>query len=255
MERQLSDATLTQSMRPLRLDADGTELDINEAKLINTNWLEPHSEGRAVLYTVPSDKRCQLNVNNLAHDGYGEKTPAEKALHRKGVDHVAAALAAKPNVTRVIRYCDTWRLRDTDCEPALEAHDLLNTRIDVIAFDDTTPTYAAGIETESNKNAKPRRTLTKLTALTDTLETWFVAPNNTHLWTLMRQLHHSDHLNFPTFPNSGADNYSPANWKQFLADKNILNNNFNELHTYRNLTNHKLNPGTDQRLTKLVGHA
>jgi len=242
MERQLSDATLTQSMRPLRLDADSTELDIDETKLINTEWLQSHDETNSVIYTVPADKRQRLGVENIAHDGYGEKTTSEKTVHRKGVDHVAAALAAKDDVTRVIRYYDTWRLHNTDCEPALQANNLLNTRIDVIAFNKDTPRYAAGIETESNKPAKPRRTVEKLTALTDTLETWFVAPNPDHLWALMRQLHDPEHLNFPTFPNSGADNYSPANWRNFLTDKNILNTNFNELHTYRTLTNHKLTP-------------
>ncbi|EMA18774.1 hypothetical protein [Haloarcula amylolytica] len=255
MERRLTDATLTQSMRLLRRDTDGTQLNVDEAKLIDTDWLESHDETNSVLYNVPADKRRRLGIENIAHDGYGEKTPAEKALHRKGVDHVAAALAAKDDVTRVIRYCDTWRLRNTACEQALQANDLLNTRIDVIAFNKNTPRYAAGIETESNKPEKPRRTLKKLTALTDTLETRFVAPNNTHLWTLMRQLHHPKHLNFPSFPNSDADNYSPANWRDFLTDKGILNSNFDELHTYRTLNNHKLNPDTNDRLSKIIGHA
>jgi hypothetical protein len=254
MERQLDDASLTRSMRPLRYDDTGTELNVNEAKLRNHGWLEYHDEGTGLLYTVPADKRRELGVTNISHDGYGEKTPAEKAVHRKGIDRCAAALAAKPDVTRVIRYYDLWRLRGTRCEPALADNDLFSTRIDVIAFNDTTPKYAAGIETASGSAKKTQRCVQKLTALTNSLETWFVTPNSTHLWTVMRRANDPGCLDFTTFPDSSPNAYGRANWKRELETEGFLGNNFETLHTFRSLPNAKLNPETDAHRHKVVGH-
>lgn len=255
MERQLSDASLTRSMAPLRRAADGTELDLDLAKLKATEWLEEHDEGASVLYTVPGSKRSQLGVPNVSNDGFGERTPAEKSLHRKGVDQVAAAFAAMADVDLVVRYCDLWRLRNTACEPALAARDLLSTRVDVLAFDGTTPKYAAGIETESNNPAKPQRTVSKLTALTDPLETWLVTPNREHLWTVLRQVDDPAGVSFGAFPNSSAENYAPANWRAFLDSRGILGTNFTDVHTYRSLPNRKLGPESTRQRQKIIGHA
>lgn len=254
MERLLDDASLTRSMRPLRYDDTGTELHIDEAKLRDRGWLERHDEGTGVLYTVPAAKRQKLGVKNIPHDGYGEKTPAEKSVHRKGIDRCAAALAAKPDVTRVIRYCDLWRLRNTHCELALADHDLFSTRIDVIAFNETTPKYAAGIETASGSAKKSQRCIQKLTALTETLETWLVTPNSTHLWTVMNRVNDPDCLDFNTFPNSSPDNYGRANWQRELTAENFLGTNFNTLHTFRSLPHAKLDPKTDDRQHKILGN-
>ena len=235
MERLLNGASLTRSMLSLRCDANGDELQIDESKLLNQGWLEKHDEGTSVLYTVPYNKRRQLGVENIAHDGYGEKTPSEKSLHRKGVDSCAVALAAKPDVTRVIRYFDLWRLRSTSCEPALAAEDLFSTRVDVIAFSGTTPKYAVGVETASNAASKPQRCVQKLAALSKTLETWLVTPNSHHLWNVMTHLNDPDHLDFDTFPQSSADSYSRSNWERELDAEGFLGDYFDTLHTYRSL--------------------
>jgi len=120
MERKIADFSLTNSMRALRYRADGTKLNIDEDKLKDLDWLESHNEGLNVLYTVPDPKRKLLGIENISHDGYGEKTTAEKSVHRKGIDQCAAAFATKPDVTRVVRYHDLWRLHSTACEPVLD---------------------------------------------------------------------------------------------------------------------------------------
>jgi len=254
MERVLDGASLTRSMRPLRYDDTGTELQVTESKLHQLGWLERHEEGPSVLYTVPFDKRRKLGVENISHDGYGEKTPKEKSLHRKGVDRCATAFAAKQDVTRVVRYCDLWRLRNTPCEPALAEHDLFSTRIDVIAFNGTTPKYAAGIETQSGSASKSRRCVQKLAALSETLETWLITPNSDHLWTVMRHVNDSDHLDFNTFPKSNPDSYGRSNWERELIVEGFLGEYFDQLHTYGSLDDAKIDPKTDDRQHKIIGH-
>ena len=254
MERLLNNASLTRSMRPLRYDADGNELQINEAKLIDDEWLEKHTEGTDVLYTVPYRKRRDLGIENISHDGYGEKTPSEKSLHRKGVDYCAAALAAKPDVTRVIRYCDLWRLRATSCEPALADQHLFSTRVDVIAFNGTTPKYAVGVETASNAASKSQRCVQKLSALSETIETWFITPNSQHLWRVMNHLNDPNHLDFKTFPDSTADSYGRSNWERELIAEEFLGEYFDTLHTYRSLNTEHINAGTNDHQHKIVGH-
>jgi hypothetical protein len=253
MERLLAGASLTRSMRSLRCDANGDELQINESKLIDHKWLEKHDEGTGVLYTVPYDKRCQLGVENVSHDGYGEKTPSEKSLHRKGVDCCALALAAKPDVTHVIRYCDLWRLRSTRCEPALTAKELLSTRVDVIAFNGHTPKYATGVETASNSASKSRRCVAKLNALSETIETWLVVPNSMHLWNIMTHLNHPNHLHFDTFPQSSADAYGRSNWQRELTAEGFLGDYFDTLHTYRSLTTTETDAEANTPRHKIIG--
>ena len=254
MERQLDDYSFTDSMRVLRQNRDGTPLTINEDKLRTRGWLERHDEGRSVLYTVPADKRTQLGIPNLSHDGYGEKTTSEKSLHRKGIDQTAAWLAAKPDVTRVVRYHDLWRLRTTPLEPHLEDNNLLATRIDVIAYNDTTPTHIAEVETASHAPERTRRCIDKLTALTNRngIETTLVTPNPDHLWQLMRHLDHPDYLNFTTFPNSTPQNYGRNEWETKLQNEGFLDHFFNHLNTYRSLTRTTTDP--TQHHDKIVGN-
>ncbi len=254
MERLLEEASLTDSMRPFKYDSHENELQIDEPKLIDSGWLEKHDEGTDILYTVPYHKRRSLGVENISHDGYGEKTPSEKSLHRKGVDNCAIALATKPDVTQVIRYYDLWRLRSTPCEPALAEQDLFSTRVDVIAFNGNTPKYAAGVETTSNSPSKSQRCVQKLAALSETIETWLVTPNSSHLWKVMNHLDDPDQLNFDTFPQSNADSYGRSNWLRELTAEGFLGKHFDTLHTYRSLNTTQLNSKTNNPQDKIIGH-
>lgn len=237
MDRKTADFSLMDSMRALRYRADGTKLNVDEDKLENRGWLEAHDEGRSVLYTVPARKRKLLGIENISHDGYGEKTTAEKSVHRKGIDQCAAAFAAKPDVTRVVRYHDLWRLRSTACESVLEQNDLLSTRIDVIAFDDTTPKYVTEVETMSNEPSRSHRCVEKLAAFSeiDGIRTTLVAPNPDHLWAIMRHLDHPNYFDFDSFPNSTPDNYGRSEWETKLENEDILGQYFDHVDTYRSL--------------------
>jgi len=256
MERKISEYSLTDSMRVLRHRADGSKLNVNENKLTNQDWLERHDEGQQVLYTVPADKRKRLGITNMSNDGYGEKTTSEKSLHRKGIDQTAAWLATKPDVTRVVRYHDLWRLRSTACEQPLEENNLLSTRIDIIGFNGTTPKYIAEVETKSNSAARAHRCIDKLTAFSavDGIETTLVTPNPTHLWKLMQHLDHPDYFNLDSFPNSNSDNYGRSEWETKLRNEDVLSQFFDQLETYRSLARSSDTLSPDQYQDKIIGN-
>lgn len=257
MDRKIADFSLTDSMRALRHQADGTKLNVDKDKLEDRGWLEDHDEGRSVLYTVPARKRKLLGIENISHDGYGEKTTREKSVHRKGIDLCAAAFARKPDVTRVVRYHDLWRLRSTPCEPVLEQNDLLSTRIDVIAFDGATPKYVAEVETMSNEPSRSHRCVEKLEAFSeiDGIRTSFVTPNPDHLWTIMRYLDDPSHFDFDSFPDSTPDNYGRSEWETKLENEGILGQYFDQLDTYRSLAHNTPNSESNLYNDKIIGNS
>jgi len=257
MDRKIAEFSLTESMRALRYRADGTKLNVDEDKLVDRGWLEPHDEGRSVLYTVPARKRRLLDIGNISHDGYGEKTTAEKSLHRKGIDQCAAAFASKPDVTRVVRYHDLWRLRSTACEPVLEENDLLSTRIDVIAFDGATPKYVAEVETMANDPSRSHQCVDKLAAFSeiDGIRTSIVTPNPDHLWTLMRHLDHPDYFDFDSFPDSNSDNYGRSEWNTKLDNEELLGQYFDHVDTYRSLAHKTPDSESSPYDHKIIGNS
>lgn len=257
MDRKIAEFSLTESMRALRYRADGTKLNVDEDKLVDRGWLEPHKEGRSVLYTVPARKRKLLDIENVSHDGYGEKTTAEKSLHRKGIDQCAAAFATNPDVTRVVRYHDLWRLRSTACEPVLEQNDLLTTRIDVIAFDGATPKYVAEVETMSNEPSRSHRCVDKLATFSeiDGIMTSLVTPNPDHLWRIMRHLDDPDYFDFDSFPDSTPDNYGRSEWETKLENEGILGQYFDRLDTYRSLAHNTPDSESNPYDYKIIGNS
>lgn len=256
MERQIETASLTTSMRPLRHRADGTPLDIDEDKLKQSDWLEHHDEGRELLYTVPAEKRKQLGVTNISNDGFGENTSSEKSLHRKGVDLTAQAIAAKPGVTKVVRYCDLWRLRNTRFEDALNDAGLLSKRIDVIGFNHSRPMHVAEVETKSSDAPKTQRAIDKLSTFhkEDIISASLVTPNPEHLWRIMRHLDHPDYFDFDSFPNSNAKTYGRSSWKNKLQSEDIYPNYLSTIHTYRSLYNELSQSDTTALQEKIIGH-
>ncbi|QLH83840.1 hypothetical protein [Halosimplex pelagicum] len=256
MERQIADYSLTDSMRVLRRRGDGTQLNVDEGKLQDQDWLERHTEGRKVLYTVPADKRKLLSIKNVSNDGYGERTTSEKSLHRRGIDQTAAWLATKPDVTRVVRYHDLWRLRSTPYEEQLKKRDLLSTRIDVIGFNESTPRYVAEVETKSNSPSRAQHCVRKLNTFStiDDIQTILVTPNPEHLWKLMRHLDHPDYFDFTSFPNSNPRNYGRTEWKTKLQNEDILGQFFDQLETYRSLVQSSPPTTPDQHQDKIIGN-
>jgi len=256
MERKIADFSLTESMRHLRQQADGTTLNVNEDKLKDSNWLERHEEGLRVLYTVPADKRNLLGIENTSNDGYGEKTTREKSLHRKGIDQTAAWLATKSDVSRVVRYHDLWRLRSTPYEQPLQESNLLSTRIDVIGFDDTTPKYVAEVETKSNSPSRAHRCVEKLTAFTDIdgIESTLVTPNPEHLSTIMQHLDHPSYFDFDSFPDANTEDYSPSTWETKLENEGVIGQFIDQLKTYRSLSRSTVDPEQNRYLDKIVGN-
>jgi len=235
MERLINDVSLTDSMGPLRTGPGDTQLDIDVADLDDREWVERHDEGRRLLYTVPAQVRQTLGIENTSHDGYGEITPAEKALHRKGVDLTAKWLSTKPDVTRVVRYCDLWRVQATNCAHTIQAHDLTASRIDVLAFHQSEPRYAAEIETRSNAPERARQCVQKLAALSKapTMHTTFVTPSS-HLRSVLQHVDHPEYFDFSSFPSPGTD-YSRSTWEDKLQREDILGQFFDALQTYRSL--------------------
>ncbi|MFC6720325.1 hypothetical protein [Halobacteriaceae bacterium SHR40] len=257
MERKIADFSLTNSMRALRYRADGTKLKVDEDKLKDLDWLEVHKEGLSVLYTVPAPKRKLLGIENSSHDGYGEKTTKEKSVHRKAIDLCAAAFATKPDVTRVVRYHDLWRLRSTACEPVLEQNDLLSTRVDVIAFNSGTPKYVAEVETMSNEPSRSHQCVKKLAAFSeiDGIRTSLVAPNPDHLWEIMKHLDHPNYFDFDSFPDSTSDNYGRSEWDTKLDNEGIFGQYFDQLDTYRSLAHKTPDSESDSYDYKIVGNS
>jgi len=255
MERKIVDFSLTESMRHLCQQSDGTTLDVNEDKLKDHDWLERHKEGLSILYTVPADKRKRLGIENTSNDGYGETTTSEKSLHRKGIDQTATWLATKPDVTRVVRYHDLWRLRSTTCEQPLKDRDFLSTRIDVIAFNDTTPKYIAEVETASNSPPRTRRCIEKLAAFSEfnDIETTLVTPNPEHLWTLMQHADHPNYFDFDSFPDANSEDYSPSTWQTKLENEGIIGQFLDQLKTYRSLSRSSADPEQCHQ-DKIVGN-
>lgn len=231
MERRIRSYSLTQSMASFRNHFDGSSLDIDVEQLDKRGYLSQPKTPRTY-YSVPWQVRKQLGIKNVSHDGWGERSPSEKTVHRAGVDLVAFLVATHPDVERVVRYCDVWRLQPTAWWDDI-SH-LAKKRLDVVGFSQGDPTVVCEIETKTGDAAGTRRTIEKLGAFPDQVDCHFITPNGKHLPAILSRLSAIEQFDIDVSKRR-KDGFRPSEVRTRLAETGALGDVFDELLTYRNV--------------------
>jgi hypothetical protein len=231
MERRIGTYSLTESMASFRDTPDGSELDIDVAQLEDRGVLSQPKTPQTY-YSVPGSVRKQLGITNVSHDGWGERAPSEGTLHRVGIDLLAFLVASRPDVDRVVRYCDAWRLRPTDCWDAV-SH-LETKRLDVVGFSQGDPTVIGEVETKTGGTAGTQGTMKKLRSFPDRIDRYFATPSGKHLPAILSRLSDIEHFDV-TVSKRKEDGYRPAEVREALADSGAISTVFDELLTYYNI--------------------
>ncbi len=231
MERQINSYSLTQSMASFRDLSDGSKLDIDAERLKDLGLLSQLNTSRTY-YSVPWEVRKQLGIPNVSHDGWGERSPSENTLHRTGIDLVALLVASRPDVDRVVRYCDVWRLQPTDCWN--DVSHLSKKRLDVVGFSQGEPAVVAEVETKSGGTDGTKRTVEKLAAFPGHVDRYFVTPSGKHLPAIVSRLSATEHFDINASRRE-KDGYRPSEVQAQLAETDNLGEWFDELLTYRNV--------------------
>ena len=231
MERRIGTYSLTESMASFRDTPDGSELDIDVAQLDERGYLTRPKTPRTY-YSVPWKVRKRLGIPNISHDGWGERAPSEGTLHRVGIDLLSLLVASRPDVDRVVRYCDIWRLQSTACWDAI-SH-LEKKRLDVVGFSQGDPTVIGEVETKTGGKAGTQGTMEKLHSFPDQVDRYFVTPNGKHLPAILSRLSETEHFDVEVSRRK-KDGYRPAEVREALADSGAIGQVFDELLTYRNI--------------------
>ncbi len=231
MERRIKSYSLVESMNGFDKTAEGEQLDINFEKLDDQDYLNP-LRGRRTYYSVPPETRKRLDIPNVSHDGWGERSRSEGTLHRVGIDLAAFFTASRPEVDRVVRYCDGWRLKNTACWDAVDH--LENKRIDIIGFSKGEPQIVCEVETKSGAKADTAGAVKKLEAFPDDVHRLFIAPNGDHLRPLMSRLLKSGYFDID-FGEPKDGGYRPADVREKLIQHGIIGGQFDDLLTYDNI--------------------
>jgi hypothetical protein len=231
MERRIGTYSLTESMASFRNTPDGSELDIDIAQLKDRGVLSQPTTPQTY-YSVPGSVRKQLGITNVSHDGWGERAPSEGTLHRIGIDLLAFLVASRPDVDRVVRYCDAWRLQPTDCWDAV-SH-LEKKRLDVVGFSQGDPTVIGEVETKTGGTAGTQGTMKKLRSFPDRMDRYFVTPSGKHLSAILSRLSDMEHFDVEVSKRK-QDGYRPAEVREVLTESGAINNVFDQLLTYYNI--------------------
>lgn len=248
MERRIRDYSLVESMRTFDETAEGETLDIDVEELDDRGHLT-RPPGRRTYYSVPPKTRRLLGIPNVSHDGWGERSPSESTPHRVGVDLSAFFVASQPDVDRVVRYCDVWRLRNTACWDAV-SH-LKGKRLDVVGFSREEPRVVCEVETKSGDKAGTRGTIEKLEAFPDDVQRTFVTPSGTHLPALMSRLSRSEYFDID-FGSTKDGGYRPADVRDELNAHDVLGEQFDDLLTYDNVRTSLPEQFARSELSKLI---
>ena len=231
MERRISSYSLTQSMASFRDLPDGSKLNVDIERLKKLGLLSqpntPHT-----YYSVPWKVRKQLGITNISHDGWGERSPSENTLHRIGIDLVALFVASRSDVDRVVRYCDVWRLQQTDCWDDI-TH-LSKKRIDVVGFSQGEPVVVAEVETSSGGTDGTQGTVEKLTVFPEHVDRYFVTPNGKHLPSILSRLSAIEQFDIDV-SRRNKDGYRPSEVRTQLTESGAIGEDFDDLLTYRNV--------------------
>lgn len=233
MARRIESYSLIDSMSDFHQTSEDRQLDVDIDHLSKTKWLTNHDKWNRTYYTIPWSMRKRLGIKNVAHDGWGERMPHETTIHRLGVDLLAFYFAAKPDVSRVVRYFDMWRLCETPYWDKI-SH-LENKRVDVVAFSDGFPAYAGEVETKYENKSDIRSSVDKMQSLNRNMSSVFIVPNGRHLPRVMSSLAGTEYFNLPRYKNSSKHEYRPYNIKRTLKSHNIFGNYFDDLLSYHNL--------------------
>jgi len=231
MERRIRSYSLTQSMAPFRTRPDGSPLDIDVEELEKRGYLSRPKTSRTY-YSVPWEIRKQLGITNVSHDGWGERSPSEKTLHRVGIDLFAFLIASRPDVKRVVRYCDVWRLQPTACWDDVSY--LSKKRLDVVGFSDGEPIVVGEVETMTGDTAGTQGTVAKLDAFPKQVDRYLLTPNGTHLSTIVARLPESDQFDIDVSRRK-KDGCRPAEVRSQLAERGAIDCVLDDILTYRNV--------------------
>lgn len=231
MERRIRSYSLTQSMASFRNQPDGSRLDIDVEQLDKRGYLSQPKTPRTY-YSVPWEIRNQLGIPNVSHDGWGERSPSEKTLHRVGVDLVAFLVASRTDVERVVRYCDVWRLQPTTLWG--DVSHLSRKRLDVIGFSQGDPVVVCEVETKTGDAAGTRGTIEKLDAFPEQVDRYFITPNGKHLPAILSRLSSNEQFDIDVSRRK-KDGYRPSEVRACIAETGALGGVFDDLLTYRNV--------------------
>lgn len=231
MERRIRLFSLTQSMASFRDGPNGSTLNVDVEELEKRGYLSQHSTPQTY-YSVPWKVREQLGIPNISHDGWGERSPSETTLHRVGVDLVAVLVASRPDVDRVVRYCDAWRLQPAEWWDDI-SH-LSEKRLDIVGFSDGEPVVVAEVETETGDTDGTQGTVSKLDAFPQQVDRYLVAPSGRHLSAIMQRLSGIEQFNVE-IPRRKNDGYRPKEVRTQLAEQGAIDSVLDELFTYRNV--------------------
>ncbi|MCU4971127.1 hypothetical protein OB955_00040 [Halobacteria archaeon AArc-m2/3/4] len=222
-------------MKSFEKRENGEPLDVDLNKLEERGLLIRHyQEGdlRQKYYSVPWTVRDQLSIPNISHDGWGERGTSERTIHRLGIDLLASLFALRPDVDKVVRYSDVWRLQPSFCWE--EIRQLKDKRMDVVGFSQGAPKCGGEVETMSGDAAGTKSTVEKLSQFPSELDRYLVTPNGTHLSTLMARLSDSEYFG-EKFNDSIKGNYRPSKVRNKLDSYGILGREFDYLLTYDNI--------------------
>ena len=231
MERRIGSYSLIDSMSSFQNRPDGSKLDIDVAQLDERNLLTRPKTPRTY-YSIPWKVRDRLGIQNISHDGWGERAPSEGTLHRVGIDLLAFLVASRPDVDRVVRYCDVWRLQPSAHWDAV-SH-LAKKRLDVVGFSQGEPTVIGEVETKTGSAAGTQGTMEKLRSFPDQIYRYFVTPSGKHLPSIMSRLSGTDHFDVEVSKRK-KDGFRPAEVREALNESGALGDDFDELLTFRNI--------------------
>lgn len=231
MERRIGEYSLTDGMSSFRDKPDGSGLEIDTGELKDRGLLSQPNTPQTY-YSVPGQLRKRLNIPNISHDGWGEQAPSEGTLHRVGVDLLAFLVASRPDIDRVIRYYDAWRLQSTNCWDAVSQ--LEKTRLDVIGFRGGDPTVIGEIETKTGGAAGTQGTIDKLRSFPDQMDRYFATPSGRHLPAILSRLSDMEYFDVEVSKRQ-KDGYRPAEVREALAESGAISNVFDDVLTYRNI--------------------
>jgi hypothetical protein len=231
MERRIGTYSLTESMASFRNTPDGSKLDIDVAQLKDRGVLSQPKTPQTY-YSVPGSVRKQLGITNVSHDGWGERAPSEGTLHRVGIDLLAYLIASRPDVDRVVRYCDAWRLQPADCWDAV-SH-LEKKRLDVVGFSQGDPTVIGEVETKTGGTAGTQGTMKKLRSFPNRMDRYFVTPSGKHMPAILSRLSDMEHFDVEVSKRK-QDGHRPAEVRKSLAESGAISTVFDELLTYYNI--------------------
>lgn len=199
-------------------------------KLLNQNLLDEHDKQFQTLYSVSEDITEDLGMSPVSHEGYGEKTSSEKALHKYGTELLARYFEQRDDVDEVHRYVELWRFGvsgDLDTESGSKS--LRTRRVDVVGVGEGKIRYAGEIQDDHDKPSRVVENWHKLRALGEQgVETVWLSPQKSELTAVLEDLRDEGCID-GDFPS----HRSVTECRDHFADHGIYNDGIRDFGTFR----------------------